>query len=74
MDKRTLSMYKVADEPTRWKIRHFVRSIPDPQTREMFRLHFIAGYSYAQTAKQLGGGMTKECVYSRITRFFAHDF
>jgi hypothetical protein len=35
----------------------------------MFYLHFIAGYTYRQTAEHIGGGITKDCVFSRVKRF-----
>lgn len=69
MDKKTLSAYHVADLKTRQKIENFIYSIADPQTRDMFYLHFIAGYTYRQTAEHIGGGITKDCVFSRVKRF-----
>ena len=70
MDKKTLGAYHVADLKTRKEIENFIYSIADPQTRDMFYLHFIAGYTYRQTAKHIGGGITKDCVFSRVKRFF----
>lgn len=70
MDIKTLGAYHVANEETRREIEKFIYGIEDPQTRDMFYLHFIAGYSYSRTAKHIGGGVSKECVYSRIKRFF----
>jgi hypothetical protein len=35
----------------------------------MFYLHFIAGYTYRQTAEHIGGGVTKDCVFMRVKRF-----
>ena len=70
MDKKTLGAYHVADLKTRRKIENFIYSIADPQTRDMFYLHFIAGYTYRQTAEHIGGGITKDCVFSRVKRFF----
>lgn len=69
MNIKTLGAYAVADERTRREIEQYIYSIDDPQTRDMFYLHFITGYSYSQTAKHLGGNMTKDCVFTRIKRF-----
>jgi DNA-directed RNA polymerase specialized sigma24 family protein len=69
MDKKTLGAYHAADLKTRREIEKFIYCIDDPQTRDMFYLHFISGYSYSQTAKHLGGGMTKDCVFARVKRF-----
>lgn len=70
MDKKTLDVYHVASPKTRQEIEKFIYSIADPQTRDMFYLHFIAGYTYRQTAEHIGGGITKDCVFSRVKRFF----
>ena len=69
MTIKTLGAYAVADEPTRCEIERYIADIPDPQTREMFRLHFVCGLSYSQTARVLGGGMSRHCVISRIRRY-----
>lgn len=69
MDKKTLGAYHVASPKTRQEIEKFIYSIPDPQTREMFRLHFVCGLSYSQTARVLYGGMSRHCVISRIRRY-----
>jgi DNA-directed RNA polymerase specialized sigma24 family protein len=69
MNIKTLGAYAVADERTRREIKQYIYSIDDPQTRDMFYLHFITGYSYSQTAKHLCGGMTKDCVFARVKRF-----
>lgn len=73
MNKKTLGAYHVADEHTRREIEQYIYEIVDPQTRDMFYLHFIAGYSYSQTARHLGGGMTKDCVYMRVTRMLTEQ-
>lgn len=70
MDKKTLGAYHAADLKTRREIEKFIYNIADPQTRDMFYLHFIAGYTYRQTAEHIGGGITKDCVFSRVKRFF----
>lgn len=70
MDKKTLGTYHVANEQTRREIENFIYGIDDPQTRDMFYLHFIVGYTYRQTAEHIGGGITKDCVFSRVKRFF----
>lgn len=70
MDIKTLGAYHAASEKTRREIEKFIYSIEDPQTRDMFYLHFIAGYTYRQTAEHIGGGITKDCVFSRVKRFF----
>lgn len=69
MNIKILGAYAVADERTRREIEQYIYGIDDPQTRDMFYLHFISGYSYSQTAKHLGGGMTKDCVFARVKRF-----
>ena len=69
MNIKTLGAYHVSDERTRREIEQYIYGIDDPQTRDMFYLHFIAGYSYSQTAKHLGGGMTKDCVFVRVKRY-----
>lgn len=69
MNIKTLGAYHVSDERTRREIEKFVYDIEDPQTRDMFYLHFITGYSYSQTAKHLGGGVTKDCVFARVKRY-----
>ena len=70
MDKKTLGAYHVADLKMRQEIEKFIYNIADPQTRDMFYLHFIAGYTYRQIAEHIGGGITKDCVFSRVKRFF----
>lgn len=70
MDIKTLGAYRVADDETRREIETFIYRIDDPQTRDMFYLHFILGYTYRQTAEHIGGGITKDCVFSRVKRFF----
>lgn len=70
MDIKTLGTYHVANEKTRREIEKYIYGIDDPQTRDMFYLHFIAGYTYRQTAEHIGGGVTKDCVFMRVKRFF----
>lgn len=70
MDIKTLGVYHDANEQTRREIEKFIYGIEDPQTRDMFYLHFIAGYTYRQTAEHIGGGVTKDCVFMRVKRFF----
>ena len=70
MDIKTLGAYHDVDEQTRREIEKFIYGIEDPQTRDMFYLHFIAGYTYRQTAEHIGGGVTKDCVFMRVKRFF----
>lgn len=67
----TLARYREPDcsEEQRREIERYIEDIPDPQTREMFRLHFIDGLSYAKTAAELGGGMGRQCVFDRIRRY-----
>lgn len=67
----TLARYREPDctEEQRREIEQYIEDIPDPQTREMFRLHFICGLSYAKTAAELGGGMGRQCVFDRIRRY-----
>ena len=72
MTLKQLSEYSGADPPTRAEIERYIYGISDPQTRDMFYLHFIAGYSYSETALRLGGNMTRYCVVNRIRRFQKH--
>lgn len=58
-----------ADEKKQNEIKAYIDGIQDPQTRLMFELHFIGGLSYSQTARELGGGMTRYCVYCRVKRY-----
>lgn len=69
MTLQELAVYKTADEDKRREIESYIAEIPDPQTREMFRLHFIGGYSYSETARKMGGGVTRYCVFSRVKRY-----
>ena len=69
MTLQELAVYKTADEGKRREIESYIAEIPDPQTREMFRLHFIGGYSYSETARKMGGGVTRYCVFSRVKRY-----
>lgn len=69
MDKHILASYKEADKQTRAEITAYIDAIKDPQTQEMFRLHFVEGLSYSKLARQLGGGMTRYCAYYRVKRY-----
>jgi DNA-directed RNA polymerase specialized sigma24 family protein len=69
MTYKKLKNYHTAGKRERAEIEQYIYGIDDPQTRDMFYLHFISGYSYSQTAKHLGGGMTKDCVFARVKRF-----
>lgn len=64
-----LKSFSEADEETKVRIIKYISAIPDPQTRQMFELHFLRGLSYRQVAKMLGGGMTRKCVFNRISRY-----
>ena len=64
-----LKAFPNADEEEKARIIGYIGAIPDPQTRQMFELHFLRGLSYRQTAEMLGGGMSRECVHIRIRRF-----
>jgi DNA-directed RNA polymerase specialized sigma24 family protein len=57
-----------ADEEKQNEIKAYIDGIRDPQTRLMFELHFLRGLSYRQTAKMIGSGITRYCVYRRILR------
>lgn len=63
-----LATYKIADEETRAEIETYIAGIEDPQTREMFELHFLRGLSYSQTAREIKGKISCSCVKMRITR------
>ncbi len=69
MTLREIAMYHTADEPTRREIEQYIEDITDPQTREMFRLHFVEGLSYAKTAVRLNPKMGRMCVFNRIHRY-----
>lgn len=69
MTPAELRTFPNADSETKSQIIAYIDSISDPQTRLMFELHFLRGLSYRQTAKMLGGGMSRECVHMRIRRF-----
>lgn len=68
MTPAELRTFPNADPETKTQIIAYIDSIADPQTRLMFELHFLRGLSYRQTAKMLGGGMSRQCVYNRIHR------
>lgn len=68
MTPAELRMFPNADPETKTQIIAYISEISDPQTRLMFELHFLRGLSYRQTAKMLGGGMSRQCVYNRIHR------
>lgn len=63
-----LATYKIADQQTRAEIEEYIAAIEDPQTREMFELHFLRGLSYSQTAAKVGGKMSGSGVAKRISR------
>lgn len=69
MTYQELKDYPTADKKQREALDKYIGNIPDSQTRDMFVLHFCQGLSYKQTADRLGGGMSRECVYSRIRRY-----
>ena len=71
MTPAELRTFPNADPETKTQIIAYISEISDPQTRLMFELHFLRGLSYRQTAKMLGGGMSRECVCSRIKRYMA---
>lgn len=68
MTKQILRTFPNADPETRTEIMRYISAIPDPQTRQMFELHFLRGLSYRQTAALLGR-MSRDCVYRRIRRY-----
>ena len=68
MTPAVLRTFPNADPETKTQIIAYISEISDPQTRLMFELHFLRGLSYRQTAKMLGGGMSRQCVYNRIHR------
>ena len=68
MTPAELRTFPNADPETKVLIIAYISEISDPQTRLMFELHFLRGLSYRQTAKMLGGGMSRQCVYNRIHR------
>lgn len=68
MTPAELRTFPNTDPETKTQIIAYISEISDPQTRLMFELHFLRGLSYRQTAKMLGGGMSRQCVYNRIHR------
>lgn len=64
-----LKAFPTADHEIKARIIGYIDAIPDPQTRQMFELHFLRGLSYRQTAEMLGGSMSRQCVYNRIHRY-----
>lgn len=68
MTPAELRTFPNADPEAKTQIIAYISEISDPQTRLMFELHFLRGLSYRQTAKMLGGGMSRQCVYNRIHR------
>lgn len=68
MTPAELRTFPNADPETKALIIAYISEISDPQTRLMFELHFLRGLSYRQTAKMIGGGITRYCVYRRILR------
>lgn len=64
-----LRTFPTADDETREKIVSYIEGIRDPQTRQMFELHFLRGLSYKQVANMLGGGVTRYCIYRRVKRY-----
>ena len=69
MTYRELKAYKSTGGEQRCEIEAFIAAVPDPQTREMFRLRFMCGMKYLRIAMQIGGGMTASCVKMRIARY-----
>lgn len=69
MTLKQLAAYPTAAPPVRESIERYIADIPDPQTREMFRLHFVCGLSYSQVARVLHKKMSRHCVISRIRRY-----
>lgn len=63
-----LATYKIADAETRAEIETYIAGIQDPQTREMFELHFLRGLSYSETAREIKGKISRSCVVMRIAR------
>lgn len=68
MTPAELRMFPNADPEAKAQIIAYISEIPDPQTRQMFELHFLRGLSYRQTAALLGR-MSRDCVYRRIRRY-----
>lgn len=64
-----LKAFPNADEEEKARIIGYIDAIPDPQTRQMFELHFIEGLSYAKTAAKLNQKMGRMCVFNRIHRY-----
>lgn len=50
------------------RLEQYIAGIPDSQTRQVFTLRFVEGYSWQQVAAHLGGGNTAEGVKKRAYR------
>lgn len=48
----------------------FIRGIEDNQTRLIFRLRFMRGYTWKRIARTIGGGNTADSVRKMYSRYF----
>lgn len=63
--KRRLSELKAQKA----EVERFIGNIADNQTREIFRLRFLKGFSWVQVAFNIGGGNTEDCCRKRAFRY-----
>ena len=50
------------------RLEAFIASVPDSLTRRILHLHFVRGFSWGRTARELGGGNTAQGVRMRVYR------
>ena len=51
------------------EILHFIDTLPDIQTRIIFRLRFLEGFTWSWIAYHVGGGNTADAVKKRCYRY-----
>lgn len=53
----------------RRKLLIFIETIPDSQTRQIFRYRFVDLLSWGQVARKIGGGNTSDSVRKKVIRY-----
>ena len=56
-------------EVERAKLLEYISGVEDSLTREIFRLRFVEGLSWAEVAARVGGGNTVEGIRKRVYRY-----